>query len=257
NVKGLINIQFVVANGTVYVIEANPRASRTIPYISKITGVPMVSLAVRAMLGEKLKDMGYGVGLYPDGEYIAVKAPVFSSAKLSGAEIALGPEMKSTGEIMGIDRDFGKALYKAMVAAGVGVPREGKIMATIADGDKEEALPLIRGFYERGFFIYATEGTAKFLRNHGIKAEMVRKIAEGSPNAIDLIKRGEIKLVLNTMSKDGKVERDGAKIRRAAVEHEVPCLTSLDTARALLLAMESGDGGFSCLPIDQYQRKRG
>ncbi|MGB9797099.1 MAG: carbamoyl-phosphate synthase large subunit, partial [bacterium] len=257
NVKGLINIQFVVANGTVYVIEANPRASRTIPYISKITGVPMVSLALRAMLGEKLKDMGYGVGLYPEGEYIAVKAPVFSSAKLSGAEIALGPEMKSTGEIMGIDRDFGKALYKAMVAAGVGVPREGKIMATIADGDKEEALPLIRGFYERGFFIYATEGTAKFLRNHGIKAEMVRKIAEGSPNAIDLIKRGEIKLVLNTMSKDGKVERDGAKIRRAAVEHEVPCLTSLDTARALLLAMESGDGGFSCLPIDQYQRKRG
>ncbi|MGB9877162.1 MAG: carbamoyl-phosphate synthase large subunit [bacterium] len=257
NVKGLINIQFVVANGTVYVIEANPRASRTIPYISKITGVPMVSLALRAMLGEKLKDMGYGVGLYPEGEYIAVKAPVFSSAKLSGAEIALGPEMKSTGEIMGIDRDFGKALYKAMVAAGVGVPREGKIMATIADGDKEEALPLIRGFYERGFFIYATEGTAKFLRNHGIKAEMVRKIAEGSPNAIDLIKRGEIKLVLNTMSKDGKVERDGAKIRRAAVEHEVPCLTSLDTARALLLAMESGDGGFSCLPIDHYQRKRG
>jgi carbamoyl-phosphate synthase large subunit len=255
-VKGLINIQFVVANGTVYVIEANPRASRTIPYISKITGVPMVSLAVRAMLGEKLRDMGYGVGLYPEGEYIAVKAPVFSSAKLTGAEIVLGPEMKSTGEIMGIDRDFGKALYKAMVAAGIGVPRGGKIMATIADSDKEEALPIIKEFYERGFSIYATEGTAKFLQNYGIKAERVRKIAEGSPNAIDLIKRGEIKLVLNTMSKDGKVERDGAKIRRAAVEHEVPCLTSLDTARALLLAMESGDGGFSCLPIDQYQPKR-
>jgi carbamoyl-phosphate synthase large subunit len=255
-VKGLINIQFVVANGTVYVIEANPRASRTIPYISKITGVPMVSLAVRAMLGEKLRDMGYGVGLYPEGEYIAVKAPVFSSAKLTGAEIVLGPEMKSTGEIMGIDRDFGKALYKAMVAAGIGVPRGGKIMATIADSDKEEALPIIKEFYERGFSIYATEGTAKFLQTHGIKAERVRKIAEGSPNAIDLIKRGEIKLVLNTMSKDGKVERDGAKIRRAAVEHEVPCLTSLDTARALLLAMESGDGGFSCLPIDQYQPKR-
>jgi carbamoyl-phosphate synthase large subunit len=255
-VKGLINIQFVVANGTVYVIEANPRASRTIPYISKITGVPMVSLAVRAMLGEKLRDMGYGVGLYPEGEYIAVKAPVFSSAKLTGAEIVLGPEMKSTGEIMGIDRDFGKALYKAMVAAGIGVPRGGKIMVTIADSDKEEALPIIQEFYERGFSIYATEGTAKFLQTHGIKAERVRKIAEGSPNAIDLIKRGEIKLVLNTMSKDGKVERDGAKIRRAAVEHEVPCLTSLDTARALLLAMESGDGGFSCLPIDQYQPKR-
>jgi carbamoyl-phosphate synthase large subunit len=255
-VKGLINIQFVVANGTVYVIEANPRASRTIPYISKITGVPMVSLAVRAMLGEKLRDMGYGVGLYPEGEYIAVKAPVFSSAKLTGAEIVLGPEMKSTGEIMGIDRDFGKALYKAMVAAGIGVPRGGKIMATIADSDKEEALPIIKEFYERGFSIYATEGTAKFLQAHGIKAERVRKIAEGSPNAIDLIKRGEIKLVLNTMSKDGKVERDGAKIRRAAVEHEVPCLTSLDTARALLLAMESGDGGFSCLPIDKYQPKR-
>jgi carbamoyl-phosphate synthase large subunit len=256
DVKGLINIQFVVANGTVYVIEANPRASRTIPYISKITGVPMVSLAVRAMLGEKLKDMGYGVRLYPEGEYIAVKAPVFSSAKLTGAEIVLGPEMKSTGEIMGIDKDFGKALYKAMVAAGIGVAREGKIMATIADSDKEEALPIIRGFYERGFSIYATEGTAKFLQIYGIKAERVRKIVEGSPNAIDLIKRGEIKLVLNTMSKDGKVERDGAKIRRAAVEHEVPCLTSLDTARALLLAMESGDGGFSCLPIDQYQPKR-
>jgi carbamoyl-phosphate synthase large subunit len=256
DVKGLINIQFVVANGTVYVIEANPRASRTIPYISKITGVPMVSLAVRAMLGEKLRDMGYGVGLYPEGEYIAVKAPVFSSAKLTGAEIVLGPEMKSTGEIMGIDKDFGKALYKAMVAAGIGVAREGKIMATIADSDKEEALPIIRGFYERGFSIYATEGTAKFLQIYGIKAERVRKIVEGSPNAIDLIKRGEIKLVLNTMSKDGKVERDGAKIRRAAVEHEVPCLTSLDTARALLLAMESGDGGFSCLPIDQYQPKR-
>ncbi|MBC7328727.1 carbamoyl-phosphate synthase large subunit [bacterium] len=256
NVKGLINIQFVVANGIVYVIEANPRASRTIPYISKITGVPMVSLAVRAMLGEKLRDMGYGIGLYPEGEYIAVKAPVFSSAKLTGAEIVLGPEMKSTGEIMGIDKDFGKALYKAMVAAGIGVPRGGKIMATIADSDKEEAFPIIREFYERGFSIYATEGTAKFLQIHGIKAEKVKKIAEGSPNAIDLIKRGEIKLVLNTMSKDGKVERDGAKIRRAAVEHEVPCLTSLDTARALLLAMESEDGGFSCLPIDQYQPKR-
>lgn len=257
-VKGLINIQFVVADGTVYVIEANPRASRTIPYISKITGVPMVSLAVRAMLGEKLRDMGYGTGLYPEGEYIAVKAPVFSSAKLKGAEIALGPEMKSTGEIMGIDKEFGKALYKAMVAAGIGVPREGAVMATIADSDKEEALPLLKGFYERGFSIYATEGTARFLASYGIKTERVKKIAEGSPNALDLIKGGKVRLVLNTMSKDGKVERDGAKIRRAAVEHEVPCLTSLDTARALLLAIESSseDDDFSCLPIHLYQPKR-
>lgn len=256
-VRGLINIQFVVADGTVYVIEANPRASRTIPYISKITGVPMVSLAVRAMLGEKLRNMGYGTGLYPEGEYIAVKAPVFSSSKLKGAEIVLGPEMKSTGEIMGIDKEFSKALYKAMVAAGIGVPKGGAIMATIADNDKEEALSLVQGFYEKGFSIYATEGTAKFLEKHGIKAEKVKKIAEGSPNALDLIKGGRIKLVLNTMSKDGKVERDGAKIRRAAVELEVPCLTSLDTARALLLAMESGsDGDFSCLPINHYQPKR-
>ncbi len=255
-VKGLINIQFVVADGTVYVIEANPRASRTIPYISKITGVPMVYLAVQVMLGGKLKDMGYGTGLYPEGKYIAVKAPVFSSAKLKGAEIVLGPEMKSTGEIMGIDKDFGKALYKAMVAAGVGVPRGGAVLVTIADNDKEEALPLVREFYEREFSIYATEGTAKFLANYNIKAERVRKIAEGSPNALDLIKKGEIRLVLNTMSKDGKVERDGAKIRRAAVEHEVPCLTSLDTAKALLLAMESGSGGdFSCLPLHLYQQK--
>ncbi|MBC7327508.1 carbamoyl-phosphate synthase large subunit [bacterium] len=256
-VKGLINIQFVVADNLVYVIEANPRASRTIPYISKITGVPMVSLAVRAMLGEKIRDLGYGTGLYPEGEYIAVKAPVFSSAKLTGAEIALGPEMKSTGEIMGIDKDFGKALYKAMVAAGIGVPYEGAIIATIADSDKEEALELIRKFYEKGFSIYATEGTANFLSSYGIKSKKVRKIAEGSPNAIDLIKNGKVKLVLNTMSKDGKVERDGAKIRRAAVEHEVPCLTSLDTARALLLAMESGtDGDFSCLPIHLYQLRQ-
>lgn len=256
-VKGLINIQFVVADGIVYVIEANPRASRTIPYISKITGVPMVSLAVRAMLGEKLRDMGYGTGLYPEGEYIAVKAPVFSSSKLKGAEIVLGPEMKSTGEIMGIDKEFGKALYKAMVSAGIGVPQGGAIMATVADTDKEEALPLVRGFYEKGFSIYATEGTAKFLEKYSIRAEKVKKIAEGSPNAIDLIKEGKIKLVLNTMSKDGKVERDGAKIRRAAVELEVPCLTSLDTARALLLAMESySDGDFTCLPINLYQPKR-
>lgn len=257
-VKGLINIQFVVENGTVYVIEANPRASRTIPYISKITGIPMVALAVRAILGEKLADMGYGVGLCPESKYIAVKAPVFSSAKLTGAEIALGPEMKSTGEIMGIDKDFAKALYKALVAAGITVRGRGALIATIADADKNEALPILSALHQRGFRIYATEGTANFLKRHGIESIPVRKIGEGSPNSLDLIREGKVDLVLNTLSKDGKVERDGAKIRRAAVEHEVPCLTSLDTAKALLLALSSVADSpsledFSCLTLTEYQ----
>jgi carbamoyl-phosphate synthase large subunit len=253
-VRGLMNIQYVVENGTVYILEVNPRASRTVPYITKVTGVPMVRLATRAILGEKLSDMGCPVGLFPEQSHYAVKAPVFSFAKLTAVEVALGPEMKSTGEILGVDADFNKALYKAMVAAGVDVPNKGGMIVTIADRDKQEALPIIRDFQKLGFKIYATAGTAEFLHSVGIDAQPVLKLSEGSPNIIDLLRTGKVHLLINTISKDRKPEREGARIRRASVEHNVPCLTSLDTARALLVALSSRREGeaFQVRSIDEY-----
>jgi len=255
-VKGVMNIQYVVEKDTAYILEVNPRSSRTVPYLSKVTGIPMINVATRVMLGETLKSQGYEGGLYPEQKNIAVKAPVFSFAKLVHVDIGLGPEMKSTGEVMGVNGSFYSALYKALVASGVDVPSKGSMITTIADQDKAEALPIIRRFARLGFKIYATAGTAQFLNEKGCVAHEVKKISEGSPNLLDLVRGGEIDLLINTISRDKKIELEGALIRRASVEHGIPCLTSLDTAKALLLALASKKEGqtFDCLTIDQYLR---
>lgn len=240
NVKGLINIQYVMHDEEIYVLEVNPRSSRTIPYMSKITGIPMVNLATRIILGEKLKDMGYNNGLYPEVDFFGVKAPVFSFSKLSRVDISLGPEMKSTGEVLGIDKDYSVALYKALLASGCLFPREGAILATIADKDKEELLPLVKIFNElSGYEIYATTGTAAFLEKHNIKVTRVNKVGEGSPNIEELIREGKINVVLNTLTKGKAPQRDGFRIRRAAVEFGVPCFTSIDTAMAILEVLKN------------------
>jgi len=258
HVIGVMNIQYVIENDTAYVLEVNPRASRTVPYLSKITGIPMINVATNLMLGKTLKEQGYSGGLFPLQKNITVKAPVFSFAKLVQVDIGLGPEMKSTGEIMGVDSSYSKALYKAMVAAGIDVATKGSMLVTIADQDKEECLPIIEGFVKLGYSIYATGGTAKFLKSRDVDAKRVRKIGEGSPNLVDLIQRGDIDLLINTISKDKKIEREGAMIRRASVEHGIPCLTSLDTAEALLYALSSRKEGeiFDCLTIDKYVVQR-
>ncbi len=255
DVRGLMNIQFVLdADEAIYVLEVNPRASRTVPYLSKVTGIPMVNVATKCMLGRTLEELGYEPGLFPARPYYAVKAPVFSFSKLTEVDINLGPEMKSTGEIMGVDPDYSKALYKAMVASGVEVPTRGTLLATIADRDKEDAAQLVREFADLGFRIYATAGTQRHLENVGVAATPIKKISEGSPNIIDLVRSGEIDLVLNTLSPERNPEREGARIRRASVELAIPCLTSLDTARALLLALSNRKDGeeFSVVPINEY-----
>jgi carbamoyl-phosphate synthase large subunit len=262
-IVGLMNIQFVIEGEEVYILEVNPRSSRTVPYLSKITGVPMVQVATRCMLGEKLTDMGYTTGLYAGGKerpvkHVSVKAPVFSFAKLTKVDVNLGPEMKSTGEIMGTDVDYPRALYKAMVASGVDVPLHGAIIATIADPDKQEALPLLRRYHQLGYRIYATSGTAAYLQQNGIAAEQANKIHEGGRTLISLIQENHVHLLINTVSRSKRSEREAILLRRAAVENGVPCLTSLDTAAALLEALESrrareGEAGQAhCLTIDEY-----
>ncbi len=253
-VKGLMNIQFVMQDDIVQVLEVNPRASRTVPYLSKITGVPMVRVATNIMLGRTLKEQGYSTGLLAPRKMFAVKAPVFSFAKLTEVDVALGPEMKSTGEIMGMDFDFGRALYKAMVASGVDVPSAGKMILTAADPDKEEAVEIARGFVELGYKVYATGGTSAYLKERGIENMAVQKISQGSPNLLDLVRSREVDLLVNTVSRDKRIEQEGSIIRKTSVQHQIPCLTSLDTARALLLALRSralGEG-FPTLTIDEY-----
>ncbi|MCL6615427.1 MAG: ATP-grasp domain-containing protein, partial [Firmicutes bacterium] len=235
-VRGLVNIQFVVADGTVYVIEVNPRSSRTVPFLSKVTGVPMVRVAMRAILGESLRKQGYEPGLYPESPLWAVKAPVFSFGKLAGVEVSLGPEMKSTGEAMGMAPTYVGALAKAFRAAGIGVRRGGTALVTIADRDKPAALPLIAGLARAGFRLVATTGTALFLIENGLSVEPVYKLGEGKPDVIDLLRTGRIEMVCNTLTRGREPERDGFRIRRAAVEVGIPCLTSLDTLRAYLKA---------------------
>jgi len=261
NVVGLMNIQFVCEGDEPYIIEVNPRASRTVPYLSKITGVPMVKAATRCILGESLASQGYESGLWKhprgDRQNPAVKAPVFSFQKLAGVDIPLGPEMKSTGEILGQDVDYPRALYKALLAAGVDVPlKGGALLATIADADKEEALPVLQGFAALGYRLFATGGTWRFLRKSGVEAERVNKISEGAPNLLDLVHSGRVDVLINTISKDKRIEREGAQIRRASVERNVPCLTSLDTARALLLALRARRAGeeMEVRTVDEYLR---
>jgi carbamoyl-phosphate synthase large subunit len=238
NIKGLLNLQFVINRGEVFVIEVNPRSSRTVPFLSKVTNVPMAKIATKAIMGESLLSQGYFHGaLEPKGD-VAVKAPVFSFAKLSDVEIALGPEMKSTGEVMGKDKIFEKALHKAFVAAGVVIPESGTILATISDQDKEEALPIFRRFYQVGFDFLATEGTAAMLKKAGIPVRTVDRIGQSQNDLLSEIKSGKVALIVNTISKGKNVESDGFKMRRAAVERGLLCLTSLDTTEALLKTIE-------------------
>ena len=241
NVVGLVNIQYIIYHDEVYVIEVNPRSSRTVPYISKVTGVPMVDLATRCMLGQKLGSMGYGTGLYPEGDYVTVKVPVFSFEKLHDVDIQLGPEMKSTGEVLGIAHSFQDALLKGLIAAGYKMKKQGGVLITVKNQDKNEALEIARGFEELGFTIYSTRGTAKFLGENGIHAEPVMKIHEGTPNTLTLLESGKVDYVIATSDTGRQPEKDNVRILRKAVERAIPCLTSLDTANALL----------SCLHMDK------
>lgn len=239
-VRGLINIQFVEHDNELYVLEVNPRSSRTIPFVSKVTGIPMVKLATEIMLGRTLRELGYHGGLYPETGYYAVKVPVFSFSKLQQVDINLGPEMKSTGEVMGIDYSLGSAIYKGLLAAGVEIPEAGSIVATIADKDKEEAIPLLAELADMDFNIIATEGTARSLSEKGVKVQTVKKIKEGSPNIVDLIREGQVDFVVNTLTHGRKPYSDGFQIRRAAVELNVPCLTSLDTLKVVKEVLKNG-----------------
>ncbi|HWP79938.1 MAG TPA: carbamoyl-phosphate synthase large subunit [Candidatus Acidoferrum sp.] len=237
-VVGLVNVQFVVYNDEVYVIEVNPRSSRTVPYISKVTGVPMVELATRCALGEKLAGMGYGTGLYPEGAYVAVKVPVFSFAKLAGLDTQLGPEMKSTGEVLGIATDYKHALLKGVIAAGYKIRRDCGVLITVKDGDKREIVPLAHRLAKLGFELYATGGTAKVLNSEMVPTSAVRKIGEGEPNILTLLESGKIGYVISTDAKGRIPTLDSVKIRRKAVERSIPCFTSIDTASAFVSCLE-------------------
>ncbi len=239
NTKGLINIQYLIYQGELYVIEVNPRSSRTVPYISKVTKIPMVDLATRAMLGEKIKDMGYGTGLYKVSPYVAIKVPVFSFEKLQNLDTHLGPEMKSTGEVLGIAATMEEALYKGLSAAGYTLKKEGGVFITVRNSDKHEVYEVAKNFYELGFKLYATEGTAKVIRDAGMEVEVVAKIHEGNNNTISLIESGKLSYVVSTSTKGRMPERDSVKIRRKAVERAIPCLTSIDTANAVAACLKS------------------
>ncbi|MDO5125537.1 MAG: carbamoyl-phosphate synthase large subunit [Ruminococcus sp.] len=239
NTKGLVNIQYLIYHDELYVIEVNPRSSRTIPYISKVTGVPMVDLATKAMLGEKLADMGYGTGLYPNSPYVAVKVPVFSFEKLIDVDNHLGPEMKSTGEVLAVANSLEESLYKGLTAAGYKLGKKGGVLITVRDSDKREIPQTAKMFYDLGFKIYSTKGTAKVLNEHGIPAEAVDKIHESDNNTLTLIESGKIAYVISTSSKGRIPTRDSVKIRRKTVERNIPCLTSIDTANAIAASIRS------------------
>ncbi|MGM0292937.1 carbamoyl-phosphate synthase large subunit [Enterococcus sp. AZ062] len=242
NCIGMMNIQFVIHDNQVYVIEVNPRASRTVPFLSKVTNIPMAQIATKAILGEKLKDLGYEDGLYPETANVHVKAPVFSFTKLHKVDTYLGPEMKSTGEVMGSDQNLDKALYKAFEASGLRLPDYGAVLFTIADETKEEALGLAKRFAEIGYSLLATKNTAAFFEQHGLVVTPVAKISEETKekNVVDLIRAGKAQVVVNTIDKDrGNASKDGFIIRREAVEHGTPLFTSLDTADAIVRVMES------------------
>jgi len=262
-IRGLMNIQFIVMRGydrissSVFVIEVNPRASRTVPFISKVTGVPMVNVATKVMLGQSLKEQGYRGGLWPVGNLVAIKAPVFSMSKLTGVDTYLGPEMKSTGEVMGIDYTFNAALAKALQAAGMSLTPQGGILFSIADRDKAEALPLIRKLAALGNKLYATEGTARMIQAAGLSVKMTgKKLDEGHPNVVDLINDGAISGVVNTTTGGHAPFRDGFYIRRAAAEKRITCFTSLDTLRAAVEALASGGLSYSVQPLPDYRNRR-
>ncbi|MFP3974704.1 MAG: carbamoyl-phosphate synthase large subunit [Chloroflexota bacterium] len=261
-IRGVMNIQYVIMSSEsgfeVFVLEVNPRASRTVPFISKVTGVPMVKLAINIMLGKSLADQGYSGGLWKKQELVGIKAPVFSMSKLPGVDIYLGPEMKSTGEVMGIDRDFQSALIKALMAAGLMLPTKGSILLSIADKDKPQALPIIKKLAKLGYSIYATEGTAAMVEALGIPVTMIsKKISEGHPNVLDIIEDGTVDGVINTPTGSRTPLRDGFEIRRAAAEQRIPCFTYLDAVRAMVdvLAGDSPPWRINVLPLNEYRHR--
>ncbi|ATW27239.1 carbamoyl-phosphate synthase large subunit [Candidatus Formimonas warabiya] len=252
HVQGLVNIQYVVKNGRVYVLEVNPRASRTVPILSKVTGVPMVKVATQIMLGHSLKDLGYSGGLWKQPEFVTVKAPVFSSEKLTQVDISLGPEMKSTGEVLGIDHHFGRAVYKAMRGAKMRLEPKGQVLFSLAKKDLSESIGVARDFFAAGYQLVATGNTADALRKAGMEVEKV-DLVQHLDDLMKRIAQGEIVLVINTPTKGKMMERSGFKIRRTAADYRIPCLTSLDTARAYLMAVEAvREGTPECLPVQHY-----
>ena len=274
NVKGLMNIQYVVVGGDtyrspnnhniqnketqIYVIEVNPRSSRTIPFISKITGVPMVKLAVKAMLGKKLTELGYQGGLWKKQQLVGVKAPVFSMSKLAGVDTFLGPEMKSTGEVMGLDETYESAVAKALMASNMMLPVKGSILISIRDEDKADSINLIRELDEMGYSFFATEGTATVINGLGLPVVMVPKRLDGSdPNVVDIISNGTVDAVINTTTGDREVMQDGFHIRRAAVDRRIPCFTSLDTARVAVETLATGGTRFNVKTVQEYMAKTG
>ncbi len=255
HVKGLINIQFIAVEDEVYVIEVNPRSSRTVPYISKVTGIPIVDLACEVIMGKKIKDLGFEPGLQPNAEYYAIKMPVFSFEKIRGAEISLGPEMKSTGECLGIAKDFNEALYKAFLGAGVELPKHKQMIMTVKDSDKEEALQVGKRFEALGYKIYATRSTAKYLQENGVNALRVNKLNQESPTVMDLLLGHKIDLVVNTPTQGRDKTRDGFLIRRTAIETGVNVLTSMDTANALARSLETASKELTVIDIAKVDRR--
>ena len=249
HVKGLINIQFIAINEDVYVIEVNPRSSRTVPYISKVTGIPIVDLATEVIIGKTIKELGYEPGLQPEADYFAIKMPVFSFEKIRGAEISLGPEMKSTGECLGIAKTFNEALYKAFLGAGVDLPKHKQMIITVKDADKGEAVEIGRRFEKLGYTIYATRSTAAALNEAGVKARKVNKISQESPTVMDLILGHRIDLVIDTPTQGRDKSRDGFLIRRTAIETGVNCITAMDTARALVTSLENANDQFTLIDV--------
>jgi carbamoyl-phosphate synthase large subunit len=268
NVRGLMNVQYVIMRpegwssdghgppSEVYALEVNPRASRTVPFISKVTGVPMVKLAVQVMLGKTLRQLGYEPGIWPEQDLVAVKAPVFSMSKLIGVDTYLGPEMKSTGEVMGVGNTFEAALAKALQAADMALPPGGAILLSLADQTKSDAVPLVRNLATAGYKLYATTGTAQMVRAMGLPVEQVpKRIEEGHPNVVDVIRDGLVNVVINTP--EGRITetlRDGFDIRRAAAEKRIPCLTSIDTANAAISVLVNGARDYTIQPLRDYLR---
>jgi carbamoyl-phosphate synthase large subunit len=250
-VIGLLNIQFIISSDRVYIIEVNPRSSRTIPYISKVTDLPIINIATNVIFGAKLKNMSYGTGLYRKAAHVAVKLPVFSFEKIKDSEISLGPEMKSTGEVLGIDKLFSDALLKAFIAGGINIPQTGNMLVTVRQKDYQELLPIVNRYVDLGFNIYATPGTGKFLKDNSVSTHIVQKIWEGDNSIPTLIKSNKIHMVINTPTTLIKNSNsDGFKIRRLAIEHRVPCFTSLDTAKALYHAIKNGKSEKDLVPVD-------
>jgi len=255
NVKGLLNIQYVIDQKTqeVLVLEVNPRASRTIPFISKVTNIPMVNIAVKVMAGKLLSSLGYSGGLNKNKDLFAIKAPVFSMSKLTGVDTTLGPEMKSTGEVMGIDKEFNKAMYKALISSGMAIPDKGTVLVSIADRDKSDFEKIVLELNEKGFSLLATEGTADFIKNMGIEVNSIPKVFTGThPNVVDVINHGLVDVVINTVTGESEMIKDGFDIRRAAAEKNIPCFTSLDGAYSAILSVNSKKFEYNVSPLSKY-----